>query len=100
MRPLAAPPCNARKGARLAPPHPTYRPTILGGCVREGTRPLPEPAEASASDVERSTGRRVDELRPGDHVVIIGAGPAGLTAAYLLATEGTHVTVLEADDVV
>jgi protoporphyrinogen oxidase len=42
----------------------------------------------------------VDALRPGDHVVIVGAGPAGLTAAYLLAKEGTRVTALEADDVV
>ncbi len=30
-------------------------------------------------------------------VVIIGAGPAGLTAAYLLAKENISVTVLEAD---
>ena len=33
-----------------------------------------------------------------DHTVsIIGAGPAGLTAAYLLSKEGVKVTVLEAD---
>jgi len=32
--------------------------------------------------------------------VIIGAGPAGLTAAYLLARDGVPVTVLEADDAV
>src|SRR5665213_3359033 len=31
--------------------------------------------------------------------VIVGAGPAGLTAAYLLAKEGLPVTVLEADPV-
>lgn len=31
------------------------------------------------------------------HVVIIGAGPAGLTAAYLLAKEKIKVTVIEAD---
>ena len=30
-------------------------------------------------------------------VVCIGAGPAGLTAAYLLAKQGTPVTVLEQD---
>jgi len=31
------------------------------------------------------------------HVVVIGAGPAGLTAGYLLAKENVAVTVLEAD---
>ncbi|MFZ2314591.1 MAG: NAD(P)/FAD-dependent oxidoreductase [Gammaproteobacteria bacterium] len=31
------------------------------------------------------------------HVVVIGAGPAGLTAAYLLAKQNVSVTVLEAD---
>lgn len=31
------------------------------------------------------------------HVVIIGAGPAGLTAGYLLAKENIRVTVLEAN---
>src|SRR4051812_42392409 len=30
-------------------------------------------------------------------VVIIGAGPAGLTAAYLLSKRGARVTVLESD---
>ena len=33
----------------------------------------------------------------GPSVAIIGAGPAGLTAAYLLTREGAVVTVLEAD---
>ncbi len=51
------------------------------------TRPSPEP-------------RSVTPIRPGDRVVVIGAGPAGLTAAYLLAKEGHNVTVLEADDIV
>lgn len=33
------------------------------------------------------------------HVVVIGAGPAGLTAAYLLAKQNVAVTVLEADSI-
>jgi protoporphyrinogen oxidase len=45
--------------------------------------------------------RRVDQLAPGDRVVILGAGPAGLTAAYLLGKQrDVRVTVLEADDIV
>ncbi|HEV8550458.1 MAG TPA: NAD(P)/FAD-dependent oxidoreductase [Polyangiaceae bacterium] len=34
-------------------------------------------------------------MRP--HVAVIGAGPAGLTAAHVLCKGGAHVTVLEAD---
>jgi protoporphyrinogen oxidase len=47
-----------------------------------------------------SDARRVAPLAPGQRVVIIGAGPGGLTAAYLLAKAGAAVTVLEADEVV
>jgi len=44
--------------------------------------------------------RNTDQLRAGDRVVVCGAGPAGLTAAYLLGNAGHPVTVLEADGVV
>jgi protoporphyrinogen oxidase len=44
--------------------------------------------------------RNIDGLRSGDRVVICGAGPAGLTAAYLLTRAGHPVTVLEADRLV
>src|SRR5438477_8179485 len=33
-------------------------------------------------------------------IVVIGAGPAGLTAAYDLSKRGVAATILEADDVV
>src|SRR6516164_8185364 len=39
----------------------------------------------------------MDFLTMQTHVVIIGAGPAGLTAGYLLSKENIAVTVLEAD---
>src|SRR5574338_92386 len=44
--------------------------------------------------------RNTAALRPGDRVVVCGAGPAGLTAAYLLGQAGHPVTVLEADQIV
>jgi len=42
--------------------------------------------------------RGVSQLKPGDHIAIIGAGPGGLTAAYLLGKAGYRTTVLEGDD--
>ncbi|MGH9419098.1 MAG: NAD(P)-binding protein, partial [Thermoanaerobaculia bacterium] len=39
------------------------------------------------------------QLAPGDRVVVCGGGPAGLTAAYVLAQKGYAVRVIEADEV-
>jgi protoporphyrinogen oxidase len=39
--------------------------------------------------------RTVDQLKPGDRVLVIGGGPAGLTAAYMLQQKGAQVTVFE-----
>jgi protoporphyrinogen oxidase len=54
----------------------------------------------SQTEQASSMPRRVDRLRDGQHAVIIGAGPAGLTAAYLLAKDGVRVTVIESSDTV
>jgi len=40
------------------------------------------------------------DKKPDEKVVIIGAGPAGLTAAYELSKEGVRSVVLEKDSVV
>jgi protoporphyrinogen oxidase len=42
----------------------------------------------------------VSPLLDGHRIVVIGAGPAGLTAAWLLTKAGHAVTVLEGDDMV
>jgi protoporphyrinogen oxidase len=51
-------------------------------------------------NTERQTGDPSAAAAPNPRVVVIGAGPAGLTAAYQLSKQGVHPTILEADDMV
>ena len=62
-------------------------------------------AEANGKSARPSGGpqasrSRAETATDGPPVVVIGAGPAGLTAAYQLTKASRPVTVLEADDVV
>ncbi|HZJ00665.1 MAG TPA: NAD(P)/FAD-dependent oxidoreductase [Gemmatimonadaceae bacterium] len=49
---------------------------------------------------DTSAARAGGETDSGKPIIVIGAGPAGLTAAYLLAKSGRSVVVLEGDEVV
>jgi len=52
------------------------------------------------TETNQRPARTFAQLRGGDHVAVLGGGPAGLTAAYLLVKEGVDVTVFEATDMV
>jgi len=52
---------------------------------------MPEPTAKTASS-------RGAEITPERPVVVLGGGPAGLTAGYLLAKQGKPVVVLESSD--
>ena len=58
--------------------------------------PPPDMAEGDSTTSSRPEGTRTD----ADRTVVIGAGPAGLTAAYELAKLGHPGVVFEADGVV
>ena len=71
----------------------------------KATRVSPGLTEAEPRSSDRSGPQPSGRATAGpeadaDDVVIIGAGPAGLTAAFVLAGKGRTSTVLEADDTV
>jgi protoporphyrinogen oxidase len=45
------------------------------------------------------TPRTVAPIKTGDRTVVVGGGPAGLTAAYLLSKKGHDVVVFEGEDI-
>jgi protoporphyrinogen oxidase len=56
---------------------------------------------AAMSDAARiQTAAHGEEITPSRPVVVLGAGPAGLTAGYLLAKQGKPVVVLESTQMV
>jgi protoporphyrinogen oxidase len=53
-----------------------------------------------ANTTDSTAAARGSEITPEHPVLVLGGGPAGLTAGYLLAKQGKPVIVLEASDMV
>src|ERR1700728_3153743 len=55
---------------------------------------------ADSTETTTPAAARGSEITPEQPVLVLGGGPAGLTAGYLLAKQGKPVIVLEASDMV
>jgi threonine dehydrogenase-like Zn-dependent dehydrogenase len=70
----------------------------------EHTLPVPSGMAPETAVIARLMGVSMTTLmttkaRPGDHVIVTGAGPVGFLAAHLFAIGGYRVTVVEPDPV-
>jgi monoamine oxidase len=75
------------------------RRTLIGGAgVAAAAAALPESADAARHRRHHHRHRRSSGVPRSADVVVVGAGLAGLTCAWLLARAGLHVHVLEARD--
>jgi protoporphyrinogen oxidase len=85
-----------------APQPGTDRTAMSPSDAVETDAPSPEakPPLPAAHMRTQPGARTVSPLRPDDRTVVIGGGPAGLTAAYMLAKSGQAATVLEGTDTV
>ncbi|MCB0971036.1 MAG: NAD(P)-binding protein, partial [Acidimicrobiales bacterium] len=67
-----------------------------GSAVHAVDSSTPHPQDGSSSMSDAAA-----DAAPSDHeIVVIGAGPAGLTAAFEFHKHGVSSTILEADDMV
>ena len=79
---------------------PRLRPSGTSCTSRRPTSELRKGLHRVAPGNENGAGGTPRPAPSGDPVVVIGAGPAGLTAAYELVRDGDPVVVVEGDSVV
>src|SRR4051794_28670631 len=83
-----------KQDLRPATSAPTTRPSIAPNSrhsyVQSGMRGGPHPAAERGGMDERERGPRITRELTSAPIAVIGAGPAGLTAAHVLARREAH----------